>query len=330
MTCVNHLKQFGLAVHNHHDAQGSVPPATIGRTSTRAENGRASFWVFILPYMEQQSIYDLVVEKSDRFSLPLDGDNFWNDESTATQTALSSVKMFLCPSRRSSALNLVGQTGPATGTGLYGPLGDYAIVVGMDFGHWGDSAAWDNLTNGRYANSDWRGPFLAAVWTDLADPKSWRARNDFSWWADGTSNQFIIGEKCIYAGALGRCDVTSIANVGRAYSGDCSIFAAGNLCNIPVGRSFNGLIANIPNKTHPNNSAHPPPTEVENQELWGSFHPGICNFLLGDGSVRPVSVTIPAGALKVEPAQAVNVLLNTNSILAKMGHVNDGSPVSLP
>lgn len=46
---------------------------------------------------------------------------------------------------------------------------------------------------------------------------------------------------------------------------------------------------------------------------FGSSHPGVCVFLIGDGSVRPVSNTTPK-----------------RDILARLVHVSDGEPVSLP
>lgn len=53
MQCTNNLKQIGLALQNHHGAVGNFP---IGAA---LEEG--SMWsAFILPYMEQQAIRDLV------------------------------------------------------------------------------------------------------------------------------------------------------------------------------------------------------------------------------------------------------------------------------
>jgi hypothetical protein len=46
--------------------------------------------------------------------------------------------------------------------------------------------------------------------------------------------------------------------------------------------------------------------------LFGGNHPGVCNFLVGDGSVRTISST------------------TNNEILHYLGDANDGNPVSLP
>jgi hypothetical protein len=45
---------------------------------------------------------------------------------------------------------------------------------------------------------------------------------------------------------------------------------------------------------------------------FGGSHPGICNFCLGDGSVRSISVTTP------------------DRTLAKLSNCNDGIPTSVP
>ena len=65
--CANHLKQFGLAFHNHHDSHGFLPTVvaigTTHPTMTRMANRKLArpngpAGVFqILPYMEQESLW---------------------------------------------------------------------------------------------------------------------------------------------------------------------------------------------------------------------------------------------------------------------------------
>jgi prepilin-type N-terminal cleavage/methylation domain-containing protein/prepilin-type processing-associated H-X9-DG protein len=61
MKCSNNLKQFGLALHGYHDAQGSFPPGQfnhIGRDSTVWN--RACWWHKLLPYIEQDNLYRVI------------------------------------------------------------------------------------------------------------------------------------------------------------------------------------------------------------------------------------------------------------------------------
>jgi len=38
------------------------------------------------------------------------------------------------------------------------------------------------------------------------------------------------------------------------------------------------------------------PSDLFNTQF-GSYHPGICQFVLGDGSVRPIAVSVPGTTL---------------------------------
>jgi prepilin-type N-terminal cleavage/methylation domain-containing protein/prepilin-type processing-associated H-X9-DG protein len=85
MQCSNNLKQFGLALHNYHDALGGFPPAQQTTPTTQG-------WVqFTLPYFEQDNLY-----KQYRF------DKNWDDAATndANPGGPNSAKpkIFLCPS----------------------------------------------------------------------------------------------------------------------------------------------------------------------------------------------------------------------------------------
>ena len=78
MQCKNNLKQIGLAWHNHHDAVGCSPS---GGGYWWAEGAQHSGWAYhLLPYLDQENVYRLP----------------WQ------QAAAASIKMYLCPTRRTS------------------------------------------------------------------------------------------------------------------------------------------------------------------------------------------------------------------------------------
>lgn len=53
----NNLKQFALAMHNHHDVMGSFPRGTIENASVADLENRLSWIVSILPYVDQEAVY---------------------------------------------------------------------------------------------------------------------------------------------------------------------------------------------------------------------------------------------------------------------------------
>ncbi len=65
-SCLNNLKQIGLGLQNYVSVHGHFPPAVIGPDNVPLER-QFSWMVAILPYMEQQSLYDEL-----RLDLPCD------------------------------------------------------------------------------------------------------------------------------------------------------------------------------------------------------------------------------------------------------------------
>lgn len=64
MSCGNNFKQLGVAVHNFHDVRGRIPPGgavdqapEFGTHPTGTDWG-SSWFVYILPYMEQNPMYE--------------------------------------------------------------------------------------------------------------------------------------------------------------------------------------------------------------------------------------------------------------------------------
>src|SRR5690349_9529406 len=88
--CTNNLKQIGLVMHGYHDSMGAFPYETQGGTAAKPNVG----WpVEILPYIEQGNLYQqLAINTS---------------TSPATVTnpgAAAPVKIYLCPSRRTTTV----------------------------------------------------------------------------------------------------------------------------------------------------------------------------------------------------------------------------------
>lgn len=83
--CVNNMKQIGLALHNYHDTHKLFPPSAIWGAPNVPEYklGRLpgayhhTWLTFILPFMEQQALYDTV-----DFLLPA-----WGQSIVSTQVA---------------------------------------------------------------------------------------------------------------------------------------------------------------------------------------------------------------------------------------------------
>jgi hypothetical protein len=337
--CTNHLKQIGIAVHNFHDTFQGLTPSSVGHSyendpvpdsvesDATAASPRAGFWTLIMPFIEQTGLYDRIKEKSVNFRYGLRNERLWNTLSpTDEQPAFQSISGYRCPSRRGSATTLIGLTGPVAPAAtsncaqIYGTQGDYAIVVGREQRNWSgwmrDSGyidLWKETAIKTHSPEKMKSPFRSAVWS-AGVPESWIPRDSFARLNDGISNQILVGEKFIPRDNVGLCSDAAAAN--RPTAGDCSILGHLHWAATSCSRSFNAMICN--------NMNLPGTTDYYNESWnhWGGCHAGISIFLFGDGAVKALSVTIPTGPLSGTDA-------NKNSILAKLGHVDDGGTIPL-
>ncbi len=88
MQCSNHMKQWGLAMHNHHDAFKKFPKGA----SNGGTNKRQTWVMYLWPYVEQSNLYN----KSNLL------DHFYlapnTIGNTMTGTVGQRVPIYLCPS----------------------------------------------------------------------------------------------------------------------------------------------------------------------------------------------------------------------------------------
>ncbi|MDR0338266.1 MAG: DUF1559 domain-containing protein, partial [Planctomycetaceae bacterium] len=75
--CINHLKQLGIGAHNFHDTRGGLPPAAIGATenTSTSEFRGAGILPLLYPFIEQQSLYDIIVN----YGFDTELNNTWFD-----------------------------------------------------------------------------------------------------------------------------------------------------------------------------------------------------------------------------------------------------------
>src|SRR3954454_21844016 len=77
--CTNNLKQMGIAMHNHHDTEGTFPYGAF--------NSPQSTWTFrVLPYLEQTAIFNA-----------LNMTKQWYQAENNTVVGMT-ISLFLCPS----------------------------------------------------------------------------------------------------------------------------------------------------------------------------------------------------------------------------------------
>jgi prepilin-type N-terminal cleavage/methylation domain-containing protein len=282
--CINNLKQIGLAVHNYHDARKTLPPDRIC-------NGWASWAVLILPFVEQDNAYkmwDLTRRYCEQPTVP----------GSAQDPRIISVPTYFCPSRRNPGFLLSGTTSTfttgdpdITWTTQPGALGDYASVAGT-------------------ANND--GPMLIANPSGIAKGVAasgtgkfnngapgdtitfYRSKSSFKSVSDGTSNTLLVGEKYVRPNSFqGKNEDRSIYDSG-----------VGNSIRRFAGRdvtSFSPLTYKSDDPANPiigDPTMQAQPTDpssgllISLNQCFGGRHPGVCLFVLCDGSVRPLRDSI--------------------------------------
>jgi prepilin-type N-terminal cleavage/methylation domain-containing protein len=144
---------------------------------------------------------------------------------------------------------------------------------------------------------------------------SYRLDTTFTSWKDGASNQIIFGEKHIPLWAVGRSDpIAATWDSGLTHNPPLPCALVGNLSRY----WSNGVREVIhfakgpydPATLDPNHKRHDGDSNVD--YTWGSAHPGIVNFLFGDGSVHPFSVT------------------TSGVVMSALGNTDDGEVVTIP
>jgi prepilin-type N-terminal cleavage/methylation domain-containing protein len=186
----------------------------------------------------------------------------WDQGNNPTAAALrgASLPGYLCPTRRSGIqmsdnVPQVGATGDYAATSVADPnVGNY------QWQHQAPSVLW--------------GPMIGA----RRNGTEWTPRTNFASDVDGTSNTMYVGEKHIF-----------IKDINKGGSSGGS--ADGNLYITQQTGWYEDH--NVRNTAHPNGLGRGPQDNRSGRyHTLGSWHPGICQFLFGDGSVHAINNNI--------------------------------------
>jgi len=314
--CSNNLKQLGIALHGFHDKYDHFP---VGQPDD--DNNNYAWGMYLLPYVEQQQAYDLIMTEALLYFTP--GLN------TPNHSACRNVRGWTCPAIQSNTdaynnwTSVGSNHGNAAGTRGVGAMAiipgfmcpsdvlpkfdnngfgksNYACCLGDDFPWTSRAPSWGNPTG----ISEQTGVFR------LAQTNDWNYQIPIPDIRDGTSNVIALGE-------VSESPEVQVTVTDRVFP----IWAGGN--NDWAGQWRIGSWARLTgpvcfiNNPIPPGLAVPPPNGPLNALYWqdfcfGSKHPGGAMFLFADGSTHFLSQS-----------------MNTD-VYACMGNIRDGTPVVIP
>jgi prepilin-type N-terminal cleavage/methylation domain-containing protein/prepilin-type processing-associated H-X9-DG protein len=275
MSCSNNLKQIGIALHNHHDVKLFFPPGGVntGGNGTRCYT---TWSIEILPYMEQQNLYDRYDQKQ------------FNEHPNNTFVTQSRVKPYECPADTLNGKKERPATGPHQNKDWM--HGSYRANSGRSdianrHGRWDTFEPEFWSTGSPLAhNKEFRGPLHATglgyngvTFNDVVRrgvPVSWMGGPErMADISDGTSNTLMVGE-CTFL------DVPRRATFW-AYT-----YASYNQSSVTIEpRTLNNYY---------NKCAQAPGLHGDQlcKAAFGSNHTRGLNFVFCDGSVRFVSYNV--------------------------------------
>jgi prepilin-type N-terminal cleavage/methylation domain-containing protein/prepilin-type processing-associated H-X9-DG protein len=219
----------------------------------------ATWFVVILPYLEQTALFE-----------QWDLAKTYYEQTPAVQNAL--VAQYLCPSRRAVAMPStqyeVSSTGSPDALEHPGTQGDYACNGGQFYNAIVDHPLCQGAMCYASSQTNASGQVLTS--------KSQTGLKSIS---DGTSNTFLVGEKHSVQSKWGQSGPS---------------WGEGAIWNGDFPRNF----SRIAGQTRWNLGQGPDDLAGPWHCKFGSYHPGVCQFLFADGHVSVVSNSIDMDTLQ--------------------------------
>ena len=298
MQCSNNLKQLGLALHNHHDTYGYMPPMRdIGGGHSARRNG----FILLLPFVEQNNAYEQINANL--------GPNPWDDQDMWETFGFDG---FTCPS----------SVPPASFRHQQQVSKNYMMCLG------------DRLVDRDGPMQNTRGMFQRGRVTNNQITN----KLNFASVTDGLSNTMAFSERIAYAsnGRPEQGAFAQITLDGNSSPSDCTAALTGTWAGQIEesrwndGRSpYSGYFAAAPpNSVSCTGDGSSGNIHDGSFALPGasSLHPGGVLTVLGDGSVRFVADTVDSG----NQGASFNYTSGQSpyGVWGAMGSRNGGEPIS--
>jgi prepilin-type N-terminal cleavage/methylation domain-containing protein/prepilin-type processing-associated H-X9-DG protein len=254
--CLNNMKQWGIALHNHHDVLGKFP---YGSTNDAHPNRRKTWIMFVWPYIEQNTMADQGDPTAPFYNPP------YTIHGTLNGLCGKRVPAYLCPS------DSAGTVDQSTGT--------YQRTRGNYMVNWGNTLYDDTRgAPSSTAISANFGPFYHHN-GNRATP----AETGFRKITDGTSNTLLLSES-----------LKALVSTDNDWRGDIhnddGVFRFHTVTT--PNSSSPDLISSTTFFTPNNDPKMPVALGSPQRAAARSRHPAGVNAVMCDGSVRFVSQTI--------------------------------------
>lgn len=292
MSCQNNLKQIGLAIHNYESAYKRIPNAIMGanpKFPSSTPDGNGSYdddgygWlVAILPYMEQQSLYN---QMDAVWPIGTPGAiERWHDangDGNIIPGGDTIISAYVCPS---DALPSIVPPAYAIPGGFYPSNGSFGRRANVEHSQAIGYARTSYKTAGGSCWGD--DGAMHKLWEHMGD--NGNISRKFRDFTDGLSNSLLTAESTYVSsssalrGAPGPWPI-DLSGVGDLEPEDWAVWIGG--AGTDEGVRTNGRT------NSPINCRCTPQTMISaiNDDCAFSFHPGGAQFTMADGSVHFLS-----------------------------------------
>ena len=272
MQCSNNLKQIGLAIHNYESATKKIPPGAIFYGGTQVDigrfhginNQRGSMLAFILPYIEQQTLYAQF-----DFTMPVNETRLPDPVNATGGMFLKGVLVpsYKCPSDINEPISPGrNQIQPSNYHPSMGPSAQISNNAACSCPLFSTFRSFSQA--GTNTNANPAGPFSRYGY-DYA--------GNFAFVTDGLSNTIFVGEV--------RADSSGHVRAGWSHSNKWGIFT-----QIPI--NFDSSEPDVATAVARGKTACNARCTWNTEVGFKSRHTGGAQFAFGDGSVRLLSQSI--------------------------------------